>query len=131
MVTIALDIMGGDRGPHVFLPAIKRALNTHSQLHFIICGDSAAVSNIVDDLNQSEQKRIATRICSQVVDMRTKPTDALRTLTDSSMRVAIALVQSQEANGCVSCGNTGALMAMAYSVLKPIPGIPRPAFVSA
>lgn len=130
MITIALDIMGGDRGPHVFLPAIKRSLDTHSDISFIICGEASAVTDIIKQLSTSQQERAFERICAQSVGMSTKPTDALRKLKDSSMRVAVDLVQNEQANGCVSCGNTGALMAIAYYVLKTIPGISRPALVS-
>jgi len=131
IITIALDIMGGDKGPHVFLSAIKRALIAHSSLHIIICGDQATCDAFSEALHKDFQQRVRVIVCSQVVDMHTKPTTALRQMKDSSMRVALNLVQTGEAGGCVSCGNTGALMAMAYYVLKTIPGISRPALVSA
>ena len=47
------------------------------------------------------------------------------------MRVALDLVREGEADACVSAGNTGALMATARFVLKTLPGIDRPAIVSA
>jgi glycerol-3-phosphate acyltransferase PlsX len=47
------------------------------------------------------------------------------------MRVAINLVEKGEAAACVSAGNTGALLATARFVLGRIPGIDRPAIVSA
>jgi glycerol-3-phosphate acyltransferase PlsX len=128
---IALDIMGGDRGPHVFLPAVKRALQTHSHLSFVLCGDQAALNIFKNQFTTAQQSRVELMLCSQVVDMHTKPTVALRQMKDSSMRVALDLVQRKDADACVSCGNTGALMAMAYYVLKTIPGISRPALVSA
>ena len=59
------------------------------------------------------------------------PADALRRKKDSSLRVAIELVKSSEADACVSSGNTGALMATARYVLKTLPGIDRPAIISA
>ena len=46
------------------------------------------------------------------------------------MRVAIDLVKSEEADACVSAGNTGALMAISWFVLKMLPGIERPAIAS-
>ena len=58
------------------------------------------------------------------------PADALRRKKDSSMRVAINLVKDGEAHGCVSAGNTGALMSIARFVLKTLPGIDRPAIAS-
>ena len=57
--------------------------------------------------------------------------DALRRKKDSSLRVAIELVKNGEADACVSAGNTGALMATARYVLKTLPGIDRPAIISA
>lgn len=47
------------------------------------------------------------------------------------MRVAINLVRDKEAQACVSAGNTGALMAISRFVLKTLPGIDRPAIISA
>lgn len=131
IITIALDIMGGDKGPHVFLSAIKKALTAHPSLHIIICGDQVTSDSFIKSLHEDYSARVKVRVCSEVVDMHIKPTTALRKLKDSSMRVALDLVQAGDANGCVSCGNTGALMAMAYYVLKTIPGISRPALVSA
>ena len=51
----------------------------------------------------------------------------MRNKKDSSMRVAINLVKTGEADACVSAGNTGALMAISRFVLKMLPGIDRPA----
>jgi len=59
------------------------------------------------------------------------PADALRRKKDSSLRVAIELVKEGAADACVSSGNTGALMATARYVLKTLPGIDRPAIISA
>src|SRR5438067_652793 len=56
--------------------------------------------------------------------------EALRKKKDSSLRVAINLVKDGIADGCVSAGNTGALMAIARFVLKTLPGIDRPAIAS-
>ena len=59
------------------------------------------------------------------------PSQALRGKKDSSMRVCIDLVKEGAAHACVSAGNTGALMATARFVLKTLPGIDRPAIISA
>jgi glycerol-3-phosphate acyltransferase PlsX len=55
---------------------------------------------------------------------------ALRTKRDSSMRVAARLVRDGEAQGLVSAGNTGAMMAMSKTVLGMIPGVERPALAN-
>ncbi|MGQ8363781.1 phosphate acyltransferase PlsX [Glaciecola sp. 1036] len=129
-VTIALDIMGGDRGPHVFSSAVRRMLSENPQLSFIVCATQEAADNLFNEIPQEYHDRLMSRISDQVVDMEMKPATALRKMTNSTMRVALDLVNSEQADGCVSCGNTGALMAMAYYVLKTLPGISRPALVS-
>ena len=58
------------------------------------------------------------------------PASALRAKRDSSMRLAVDLVKSGEADACVSAGNTGALMAISRFVLKMLPGVERPAIAS-
>jgi glycerol-3-phosphate acyltransferase PlsX len=63
--------------------------------------------------------------------MHELPSKALRGKKDSSLRVAIDLVKEGRAQACVSAGNTGALMATARFVLKTLPGIDRPAIISA
>jgi glycerol-3-phosphate acyltransferase PlsX len=63
--------------------------------------------------------------------MDESPALALRNKKDSSMRVAINLVKQGEAQACVSAGNTGALMGIARFVLKMLPGVDRPAMISA
>src|SRR5690606_2168314 len=75
--------------------------------------------------------RLRFKTASEVVAMDEPPADALRRKKDSSLRVAIELVKKGEADACVSSGNTGALMATARYILKTLPGIDRPAIISA
>jgi glycerol-3-phosphate acyltransferase PlsX len=75
--------------------------------------------------------RLRVHQASEVVLMDESPALALRTKKDSSMRVAVDLVKSGEAQACVSAGNTGALMAVSRFVLKTLPGIDRPAIIAA
>ncbi|MBT0586438.1 phosphate acyltransferase PlsX [Alteromonas oceanisediminis] len=130
-LTIALDIMGGDHGPHVILDASLRAIISLDQCHFILCGDQSIIQPALIQLTESARERVIVEHCDQCVEMDEKPTQALRTKKRSSMRKALALVADGQADACVSAGNTGALMAMAYLMLKTLPGIDRPALVSA
>jgi glycerol-3-phosphate acyltransferase PlsX len=78
-------------------------------------------------LQASVSPRLRIHHASEVVTMDDPPALSLRNKKDSSMRVAINLVKTGEANACVSAGNTGALMAISRFVLKMLPGIERPA----
>jgi phosphate acyltransferase len=130
LVTIAVDAMGGDHGPDVAVPAALDALAAERDLAVVLVGRREALDRLVTSRAAAFGDRLSVREASEVVEMGERPQDALRRKKDSSMRVAIDLVRSGEAEACVSAGNTGALMATARFVLKMIPGIDRPAIVS-
>lgn len=118
--------MGGDRGLSVTVPASIDALNTYSDIHIVLVGQESLIE---DELakHQYDSSRITVQHAEQVVEMDDLPSKALRNKRQSSMRIALNLVKDDEAQACVSAGNTGALMAVAKFVLKTIPGINRPA----
>ena len=130
-VTIALDAMGGDHGPAVTVPAALAALRSQSDLNLVLVGQRAILEKELVRHAGVEGSRLRIEEASQVVGMDEPPAQALRGKKDSSMRVAINLVKSGDAQAVVSAGNTGALMATARFVLKTLPGIDRPAIITA
>ena len=128
--TISLDAMGGDHGVQVVVPAALQVLNELEGLRLILVGDEDKL-RLELSKNNASMDRIEIQHASQQVEMDELPSHALRGKKDSSMRVAINLVKEGKANACVSAGNTGALMATARYVLKTLPGIDRPAIISA
>jgi glycerol-3-phosphate acyltransferase PlsX len=123
--------MGGDHGPDVVIPAAIRASKQHPKVKLILVGDQDILKTYFERYQIENDERFVIHHASQQVAMDESPAIALRTKKDSSMRVAINLVKEGEAAACVSAGNTGALMATARFVLKTLPGIERPAIVSA
>lgn len=125
--------MGGDQGPLVTISAATKAIANVPELHLILCGDKNTIEQTLARLkiNTDDLARISVEHTSQVVAMDEKPVVAMRTKKDSSMRRAIDLVHDNKAQACVSAGNTGALFATAHCVLKTLPGVERPALISA
>lgn len=130
-LTISIDAMGGDHGPEVVVPAALSALKKHPEVSFVLVGDKDTLDYELQRHNVQDDPRMQVHHASQRVEMDDLPSQALRGKKDSSMRVAINLVKEGRAAACVSAGNTGALMATARFVLKTLPGIERPAIVSA
>jgi glycerol-3-phosphate acyltransferase PlsX len=128
-IIVAIDAMGGDHGPAVTVPASLAALAKHPHLHLLLVGDETVLRETLKS-HLYDQARLTIHHASQQVGMDEEPASALRTKKDSSMRVAINLVQEGEASACVSAGNTGALVATARFVFKTLPGIDRPAIIS-
>lgn len=130
MITIALDAMGGDHGVGVTVPAALQTLQDQPALKLILVGPRDIIATELKQRRAAESERLVIRHASELVGMDEPPAQALRTKKDSSMRVAINLVQEGVAQAAVSAGNTGALMATARFVLKTLPGIDRPAIVT-
>ena len=129
--TIALDAMGGDHGPPVVVPAAIEIAAEFDDVELVLVGNAPAIEAVLGNVSTATDRRISVRHASQRVEMDDSPSQVLRSKRDSSMRVALDLVKNGQANACVSAGNTGALMAMARFVLKTLPGIDRPAIISA
>ena len=131
MTTLAIDAMGGDHGLSATIPAAQEMLHRHDDLDLTLVGRQSVIEDFLQSNRISPHPRLTIHNAEDVVEMDDSPAFALRKKKDSSMRVAINLVKQGEAEGCVSSGNTGALMATARFVLNTIPGIERPAICSA
>jgi len=128
---IALDAMSGDHGPSVVVHAALKILSEFDDLQLILVGDEAVLKSLLGHRSTKAIQRLSIHHTGQQVEMNESPSHALRNKKDSSMRVAINLVKQGLADACVSAGNTGALMATARYVLKTLPGIARPAIITA
>ncbi|MGR8921307.1 MAG: phosphate acyltransferase PlsX [Gammaproteobacteria bacterium] len=126
-ICLSIDAMGGDHGPSVTVPAAADALAKSAGLELILVGDEQQLASEVAAAGLDGEARVRIVHAPQVVEMHERPSSALRGKRESSMRRAIDLVKSGDAQACVSAGNTGALMAIARFVLKTLPGIDRPA----
>ena len=123
--------MGGDHGPGVVVPAALEMVAEFTDVDLVLVGSEPAIRTALQRASPPGDGRISIRHASQRVEMDDQPSQVLRSKRDSSMRVALDLVKDGAADACVSAGNTGALMAMARFVLKTLPGIDRPAIISA
>lgn len=123
--------MGGDFGPRLVVSACVKSLAEHPQLRLVLVGDAASIESILAQLPQVDRSRLSVQHASESISMADIPAQALRQKPDSSMRIALQLLRDKQVQACVSAGNTGALMALAKHVLKPLPGIDRPAIMTA
>lgn len=126
-ITVAIDCMGGDHGPHVTVPSAVNYLRSNPGINILLVGLPDAIEAELAAIKFMPDPRLRVHAASEVVSMDESPAIAMRDKKDSSMRVAIDLVKRGEAQACVSAGNTGALIATSRFVLKTLPGVDRPA----
>ncbi|MEM9781488.1 MAG: phosphate acyltransferase PlsX [Pseudomonadota bacterium] len=127
-LTLSIDAMSGDAGPAAVVAGLVRYARRDETTRFLLFGDAPTLERLLRRRRaQPLAERVSVRHASDVVRMDDVPSKALRTRRDSSMWAAITAVRDGEARVCVSCGNTGALLAMSMLILRKAPGIDRPA----
>ncbi|MDP5306753.1 phosphate acyltransferase PlsX [Paracoccus spongiarum] len=125
-VVISVDAMGGDRGPSVVVAGMAASAAKNPEIRFIVHGDEAQLRPLIDR-RKALAGRCEIRHAAGIVTMEDKPSQVLRKGGDTSMWSALESVRAGEAGAAVSCGNTGALMAMSMLRLRKLPGVNRPA----
>ncbi len=126
--SLAVDAMGGDGAPDIVVDGLALAAERHPAARFLLIGDQARLGPLL--ARSSAARAVCTvRHAASVITNEMKGTAALR-LRDSSMRMAMTAVARHEAQGVVSAGNSGALLALAKIVVKTMPGIDRPALAA-
>ncbi|MFT7388340.1 MAG: glycerol-3-phosphate acyltransferase PlsX [Candidatus Endobugula sp.] len=128
---IAIDVMGGDEGILSVLPAVAMAARQYPDIEFQLYGEAIAQAPF-DDLQTSSHLNNTVFIpAGDSVAMADAPASALRHKRDSSMALALQAVAAKKADGCISAGNTGALVAMGMHFLRCYEGLARPALCKA
>ncbi|ORE96569.1 phosphate acyltransferase [Stappia sp. 22II-S9-Z10] len=129
-IRLAIDAMGGDKGPSMVIPGLAVALLRCPNLVFELFGDRAALEAEVAK-HPTLKDRVTIHHTDVSVPMDAKPSQALRMgRRVSSMWQALESVKSGTSAATVSAGNTGALMAMAKFCLRGMPGVDRPALAA-
>ncbi|EPX81321.1 phosphate acyltransferase PlsX [Litoreibacter arenae] len=122
---ISIDAMGGDLGPAAVVEGMAKSADLNPDIHFIVHGDGAELEPLLAKRGITDRCEI--RHTDEVVTMHEKPSHVMRHGKGTSMWSAIDAVRAGDAPVCVSCGNTGALMAVSMIRLRKVPGVNRPA----
>ncbi len=118
--------MGGDRGPVAVVAGILASATKNPDIRFIVHGPEKQLTGLIGR-HRGLIERSEIRHAEGVVAMTDKPSYVMRNGEGTSMWSAIDSVRNGEAAGVVSCGNTGALMALSMIRLRKLPGVNRPA----
>lgn len=130
MVSISIDVMGGDFGAEVIIPSVAMVVKRRPDIRFLLFGKQETIEPVLE--RYPELSSVSELVhCDVAVRMDDKPSRALRHgRWKSSMWRAIEAVKTGDADICVSAGNTGALMAMAKFCLRTMAQIERPAIAA-
>jgi glycerol-3-phosphate acyltransferase PlsX len=126
---IALDAMGGDHAPVVTIEGAIEAVRETKEISVILVGNEKAIKKDLKGRHYP-QSSISVKHASQIVEMHEPPLTAFKQKKDSSIKVAVELVNEGDADAMVSAGNSGVVMAAALFILGKIRGVHRPAIAA-
>ena len=121
---IAVDAMGGDFAPAQIVQGASQAATEYG-LDISLVGLPSVVQPLLDS-----HPRLRLVPCTQAIAMDEHPAQAVRSKPDSSMSVCARMCKEGRADGWVSAGNSGAIMAAALLIQGRIRGVERPALGS-
>lgn len=124
-IVISIDAMGGDRGPAAVIAGMADAAAQDPDLSFVVHGPKSELDRLIGRRGLSGRTRVVN--AEGVVKMSDKPSHVMRHGSGTSMWATIDTLKESQAAAAVSCGNTGALMAVSMLRLRKLPGVNRPA----
>ncbi|MEP4198211.1 MAG: phosphate acyltransferase PlsX [Aliishimia sp.] len=125
-IILSVDAMGGDQGPAAIVAGCAESAQKNPAIGFILHGPQDVLRPLVTK-RKALEGRCEIRDAVGVVTMDDKPSHVVRNGKDTSMWSTVEAVRNGEATVAVSCGNTGALMALSMIRLRKLPGVNRPA----
>jgi glycerol-3-phosphate acyltransferase PlsX len=125
---IAIDAMGGDKGP---TPLIEGALLAVEEFgsDIVLVGDEHLLTAELK-AHTNGHHPFDIRHAAQVIAMDESPAAAFRKKREASIRIAMEMVQAGEADAVISAGHTGATLMAATLILRTLPGLDRPAIAT-
>jgi len=125
---IAIDAMGGDFAPSAPVGGALLARERFPDTELVLVGQEDAIRAALQRAGRSKLPAgIAIRSATEVVEIADDPATAFKKKPDSSLTVGLNMVKNGEADGFVSAGSTGALLAGATLVVKRVRGLRRAA----
>src|SRR5437868_4298593 len=119
-LAVAVDAMGGDRGPTEIVAGARQAQD-ELDVPILLVGRP-------EDLGDTSGLEVVP--ASEVIGMHEDPGQGVRRKKDASLVRAAEAVRDGRAAAMVSAGNTGAAMASALLRMGRLPGVARPAIAT-
>jgi glycerol-3-phosphate acyltransferase PlsX len=124
-------MMSGDFGLRITVPAALQALQSSPKIFLHLVGDQPSLENALCTWPEAERSRCALLHAPDSLSMGDQPSDVLKSLDASPMRIALEALSREQVAAVLSAGNAGALMILARKLIGMLEGAGRPAFCSA
>ena len=119
---LAIDAMGGDNAPEAIVKGAVLAADSIDGLELTLIGDEELIKP-----HLKGQSNIEVIHTTEAITGEDEPVRAVRRKKNASMVLMAKEVKEGRADGCISAGNTGALMSAGLFVVGRMDGVERPA----
>lgn len=123
-IKIVIDGMGGDFAPKAVVEGCISALKEYDDIEILITGQETIINEELAKYTYDKEK-ITVINTTEVIYTNEAPVMAVRKKKDSSLVKALYMVKEGTADGLISAGSTGAIMAGASFIIGRIKGIDR------
>ncbi|HMB69431.1 MAG TPA: phosphate acyltransferase PlsX [bacterium] len=127
---IVVDAMGGDNAPAVEVEGAVDAVRGGEEVDITLVGDEPRVRAELERLGAANNGRLSVVHAPERVEMGEDPVGQVRRKKNASITVATQLLKDGQADGLVSAGNTGGVVASSLLLLGRIKGVRRPAIAT-
>ncbi len=128
-INLAVDCMGSETCLLEIMEGLNESALRYENFFFSLFGNHEEIQNNIKDIKPLKERSKIIH-CDDKITMTDKPSDVIRSKKKSSMHLSIENVLSGKSQAILSCGNTGALMAISLLKLKTVANIKRPAIAS-
>ena len=129
LIKISVDTLGSETSIANIIKGLNNSFLRNDDYFFRLYGSTNEISNELKNYNDLK-KNVEIIDCDEMVKMTDKPSDVIKSKKDSSMYRSIESIKETDSKAVLSCGNTGALMALSLLNLKTLDTIKRPAIAS-
>ena len=123
-IRIVVDADGGDSAPSSPCAGAVEAVRKEEGFSVILAGRKPLIEKALAEEGYTGD-RISILECGEPIAMAEPPVNAIRKKKDSSIVRGLTLLRNGEAEGFVSAGSTGAVIAGAQVIVGRLPGIRR------
>ena len=111
MITIALDVLGGDNAPASNIDGALMALKKSPEVAVKLFGPQAMIEEELKKRGESSSERLMIVDAPEFISQEEHPVAAISEKKESSMVKGLMAVRSGEADAFVSAGSSGAVLA--------------------
>ncbi len=124
LIRVAVDCMGGDNAPVQPVMGALDALKARDDFQLLLVGQKDVIEAELAKYT-FDRGRVAVIDAPEVIETGEPPVAAIRKKKNSSIVIAQRMIRSGEAEGFVSAGSTGAVLAGGQLVVGRLPGVER------